>query len=342
MRVICILEGDGIGPEVTAEAVKVLRAVGDFHFRHALVGGAAIEATGSPLPEETIQASRMSDAVLLGAVGGPKWDGLPPARRPEAGLLELRRALGCYANLRPVRLWPGVDSPVRARGPVDFLVVRELTGGIYYGPRGREGARAWDTMVYTKQEIERVVRLATSLARSRRGRLTSVDKANVLASSRLWRETVEEVVGQNVHLEHMYVDNCAMQLVLEPERFDVLVTANLFGDILSDLGGALAGSLGLLPSAALGGETPIFEPVHGSAPAIAGTGQANPLGAILSAAMLLRYGLGMVRQAEVVEGAVARVLEAGDVTPDLKPGSRLTTSDVGDLVVKEIRGGEET
>lgn len=367
---VAVLPGDGIGPEVTAQAVKVLEAAAareglTVRCRHLPVGGAAIEETGEPLPDEVLRACRQADAVLLGAVGGPRWDGLPAERRPESGLLALRQGLGLWANLRPVRLYPALAgaSPLRgdlvARG-VDIMVVRELSGGLYYGkPSGRwadgSGYLAVDTMWYQSRQIERVARLAFDLAAGRTGRLTSVDKANVLSTSRLWRETVENLRAgyPGVAVEHMYVDAAAMEMVLRPWRLDVLVTENTFGDILSDLGGALVGSLGLLPSASLGDEGPgLFEPVHGSAPALAGQDRANPLGAILSAALLLRYcGAGErgVRAALRIEAAVGGVLEAGYRTPDLEEsGSRragtagyrvVGTAAMGDLVAEAIREG---
>jgi 3-isopropylmalate dehydrogenase len=359
---VVVLPGDGIGPEVTAQAVKALEAAAEAEgmavtCRYLPVGGAAIEETGEPLPEHVLRACRQADAVLLGAVGGTRWDSLPMERRPEAGLLALRQGLGLWANLRPVKLYPSLAgaSPLRpelvARG-VDIMVVRELSGGLYYGrPSGRwgdgSGYLAVDTMSYSTRQIERVVRLAFDLALGRSGRLTSVDKANVLSTSRLWRETVEALRPEypDVALEHMYVDAAAMEMVLRPWRLDVVVTENTFGDILSDLGGALVGSLGLLPSASLGGDGPgLFEPVHGSAPALAGQDRANPLGAILSAAMLLRYcGAGErgLRAAERVEAAVARVLDAGYRTADLEePACRVVgTSAMGDLIAEAIREG---
>jgi len=359
---VVVLPGDGIGPEVTAQAVKALEAAAEAEgmavtCRYLPVGGAAIEEAGEPLPEQVLRACRQADAVLLGAVGGPRWDNLPAERRPEAGLLALRQGLGLWANLRPVKLYPPLAgaSPLRpdlvARG-VDIMVVRELSGGLYYGrPSGRwadgSGYLAVDTMSYNTRQIERVLRLAFDLALGRSGRLTSVDKANVLSTSRLWRETVDALRPEypGVTVEHMYVDAAAMEMVLRPWRLDVVVTENTFGDILSDLGGALVGSLGLLPSASLGGDGPgLFEPVHGSAPALAGQDRANPLGAILSAAMLLRYcGAGErgLRAAERVESAVARVLDAGYRTADLEePGRRVVgTSAMGDLIAEAIREG---
>lgn len=351
---IGVLPGDGIGPEVTAEAIKALHAVAacggyDFAFIHAPCGGAALELAGEPLPDVTVELCLKCDAVLFGAVGGPSWDGLPRELRPEQAILGLRQRLGLYANLRPVRTRPSLAGvgPLKERhaGPdVDFIIVRELTGGLYYGPKRREalpggGWRSTDTMVYSSEEVARIARLALRLASSRRGRLTSVDKANVLECSRLWREVVSAEAGHNcVALEHLYVDDCAARLVLDPARFDVIVTENTFGDILSDLGAVLAGSLGLLPSASLGDEGPaLYEPVHGSAPDIAGRGLANPVGAILSAAMLLRHSLGLEAAASVVESAVDRVLAAGHRTADISGGGpSRSTQAVGDAVAAAI------
>ena len=324
---IAVLRGDGIGPEIVEQALRVLdTAACRFGFsivrEEALLGGVAIDRTGTPLPEETVRICRSADAVLLGAVGGPKWDMLPGDQRPEAGLLGIRKSLGLFANLRPAKIF----APLREASPLrqsvvgeslDIMVVRELTGGIYFGARGRvkqEGVpAAFDTEFYTVPEIERIAVRAFSIARERHGRVCSVDKANVLESSRLWRETVTRVGAEqfpDVQLEHMYVDNCAMQLVCNPRRFDVIVTSNLFGDILSDEASMISGSIGMLPSASLGeGGTGLFEPVHGSAPDIAGTDAANPLATILSAAMLLSYALKERAAGAAIEAAVASVLE---------------------------------
>ena len=350
------MPGDGIGPEVTREAVALLREAAqlvgiELAIEEHLVGGAAVDATGDPLPAETAAACLEADAVLFGAIGGPRWDREPRERRPEAGLLRLRKHLGVFANLRPLRIPPGAArrTPLRedvvATG-VDVLIVRELTGGLYFGERGRqvtsEGRRAFDTMVYSEAEIERLLRLAFELARQRRRCVTSVDKENVLETSRLWREVAEQVAADypDVELEHMYVDNCAMQLVRAPGRFDVLVTENMFGDILSDLGGALVGSLGVLPSASLGepGRPGLYEPIHGSAPDIAGRGISNPLGAIGSVAMLFRYSLALPQVAAAIEGAVDEVLREGPWTPDLAaPGARAaTTAEVGAEVRRRV------
>lgn len=324
-RIAC-LPGDGIGPEVTAEARKALSAVAEaaglrFELTDYPLGGAAIDATGLPLPGETLAACRASDAVLLGAVGGPAWDGLPGDRRPEAGLLGLRAGLGAYANLRPARLFPQLAAacplkPELVAGGLDLLIVRELTGGLYFGERGRspDGAEAWDTERYSAAEITRLLAVAFDAAERRSGRLCVVDKANVLESSRLWRETAKAMAAGRPGIEtsFMYVDNCAMQLVRDPRQFDVIATSNLFGDILSDEASMITGSIGMLASASVGSGGPgIFEPIHGSAPDIAGKGRANPLAAILSAGMLLGHGLGLAREAAWVEAAVSEVLSAG-------------------------------
>jgi 3-isopropylmalate dehydrogenase len=326
---IVLLPGDGIGPEVTAAATEVLRAVAstfahEFAFEERAIGGCAIDAFGDALPAATRDACLRADAVLLGAVGGPKWSDPKAAVRPEQGLLQLRAALGVYANLRPVRVHPRTAqwSPVKADrlAGVDLLFVRELTGGSYFGKRTRDADSASDECRYTVAEIERVLRRAFELARGRRGRLTSIDKANVLETSRLWRETAMRVAVDfpDVTLEHQLVDSMAMLLISRPADYDVLVTENLFGDILTDEAAVLAGSLGLLPSASLGeGRRGLYEPIHGSAPDIAGKGFANPLGSILSAAMLLRHSLGLEFEARAVEAAVNDVLDVGELTRDL-------------------------
>jgi 3-isopropylmalate dehydrogenase len=324
-RTIALLPGDGIGPEIVAAARRVLDAVGDFGYTEHSVGGASIDAHGVALTDEVLDACRASDAVLLGAVGGPKWDTTDPDEpRPEQGLLGLRKGLGLYANLRPVRPFEALldASPLRREriAGTDLLIVRELTGGIYFGEKTRTAETASDNCLYSTDEIERIARVAFEAAGSRSGRVTSVDKANVLETSRLWRETVSDAAGDypDIELDHMLVDNAAMQLVSDPTRFDVVVTENLFGDILSDEAAMLTGSLGMLPSASLGGDGPaLFEPVHGSAPDIAGTGTANPLATILSAAMLLRYGLGMGEAADRVEAAAEAALASGLRTADL-------------------------
>ncbi len=351
---IAVLPGDGIGREVTAEAVKVLRHVArrrelDLRFEEAAVGGAAVDAAGEPLPAPALDLARGADAVLLGAVGGPKWDALPYEKRPERALLGLRKELELYANLRPVRLFPSLADhsslrPEKIRG-CDLLIVRELTGGIYFGEprvleRGPQGRRAVDTLVYHDWEVERVARVAFEAARRRRRLLHSVDKSNILKSSILWREVVEEV-GRDfpeVTLRHLLVDNCAMQIVRDPLQFDVIVTENMFGDILSDEAAMLGGSIGLLPSASLGGKVALYEPVHGSAPDIAGQGKANPLASILSAALLLRHSLRLEREASAVEAAVERALADGVRTADLaRAGERaLSTFEAGDAVVARL------
>lgn len=339
---IAVLSGDGIGPEIIAEAVRVLSAAAEkfsfaLEFNEALVGGIAYDKTGHPLPAETLTLCKSSDAVLFGAVGGPQYDNIQPASlRPEVGaLLPLRKELGLFANLRPATLFPALASVSSLRadivaGGLDILVVRELTGGIYFGqPKGREdgGAKAIDTCVYTRPEIERILDVAFAAARKRSKRVCSVDKANVLETSRLWREVATEFGAKNpeIELTHMLVDNCAMQLVRDPRQFDVIVTENMFGDILSDEASMLTGSLGMLPSASLGsqktaggaGTFGLYEPIHGSAPTIAGKGIANPLATILSAAMLLRHSLGLERPAAAIERAVSKALEEGLRTADI-------------------------
>ncbi|MDX6582242.1 MAG: 3-isopropylmalate dehydrogenase [Solirubrobacterales bacterium] len=348
MAKLVLLPGDGIGPEIVASARRVLDAVGSFSYDERLVGGASIDAHGTALTDEVLDACRAADAVLLGAVGGPKWDTTDPdAPRPEQGLLGLRKGLGLFANLRPVKPIPSLvgASPLRPEviAGTDLLVVRELTGGIYFGERGREGDRAYDTCVYTVGEIERIARVGFEAAARRRRRVTSVDKANVIETSRLWRETVSGLAGdyEDVELDHMLVDNAAMQLVSDPARFDVILTENMFGDILSDESAMLTGSLGMLPSASLGDGGPgVFEPVHGSAPDIAGTGAANPLATILSAAMLLRDGLGMEAEAGAVEAAVDAVLADGLRTADLATGAAgerpVGTAEVTDALVSAL------
>jgi 3-isopropylmalate dehydrogenase len=352
---IAILGGDGIGQEVTPEARKVLEIVGratgvSFEFEPALVGGAAIDATGDPLPAATLALCEQSDAILFGSVGGPKWDSLPQEKRPERGLLGLRKELDLFANLRPARCFPMlVDASPLKREVVegtDIMVIRELTGGLYFGePRGREefadgGARAINTMAYTSREIERVARAAFDVAMKRKKRLASVDKANVLVVSQLWREVVTRVAKDypQVELEHVLVDNCAMALVHKPTHFDTIVTENTFGDILSDEAAILAGSMGMLPSASLGGRVGLYEPVHGTAPDIAGQGVANPIAAILSSGMLLRYSLNMGGDADRIDAAVLRVLEQGHRTRDIHAAGmkQVGTKEMGDLIAGEV------
>jgi 3-isopropylmalate dehydrogenase len=353
---IVILPGDGIGTEVVAEGVKALQALADeyghsFSFEERLIGGCAIDATGTALPGATLEACQQADAVLLGAVGGPRWSDPTSAIRPEQGLLGLRQQLGLYANLRPVRLYePLLDvsplRPERLKG-LDLVVVRELTGGIYFGPRQeatRNGGAAYDTMMYSVEEVERIAHIAFRLARERRGKVTSVDKANVLAASRLWRRVVTDVAEEypDVTLENMLVDTAAMHLLREPTDFDVIATANMFGDILTDEASMLAGSMGMLPSAWLGeNHSGVYEPIHGGAPDIAGKGIANPIATILSAAMLLRYSLHLEDEARVVEEAVEGVLAEGYRTQDIHvDGTTLVgTTEMGDLIAQRIAEG---
>jgi 3-isopropylmalate dehydrogenase len=356
---ILVIPGDGIGTEVTAEAVRVLRRVADkWHHQlkltEGLLGGVAIHKTGSPFPEETARLAAAADATLLGAVGLPEFDAAPPEKRPEKGLLGIRKSLGVYANLRPVRAYASQldSSPLKNHlvEGTDMIIVRELTGGIYYGtPRGitENGAetRAVNTMTYTRAEIERVSHMAFHLARARRKKVTSVDKSNVLENSQLWRRVVIEVAKgyPDVELDHILVDNCAMQLILTPRRFDVVLTENMFGDILSDEAAVLAGSIGMLPSASIGDQRPsgawvgLYEPVHGSAPDIAGQNKANPLGAIGSAGAMLLYSFGLKEEAAAVDAAIEAVLKSGRVTADLRPsGSPATTEEVGSAVCAAI------
>jgi len=356
---ILVLPGDGIGTEVTGEAVKVLRVVAEkwkheLTLREALLGGVAIHKTGTPFPPETEKLALEADAVLMGAVGLPEFDEWPPEKRPERGLLGIRKSMGVFANLRPVRSYKALldSSPLKNAlvDGVDMIIVRELNGGIYYGtPRGiyEDGPepRAVNTMAYSQSEIDRVTRMAFELARKRRRKLTSVDKSNVLETSQLWRRVVIEVAKDypDVTLDHLLVDNCAMQLVLNPKRFDVLVTENMFGDILSDEGAVLAGSIGMLPSASIGAKkangawTGLYEPVHGSAPDIAGKNKANPFGAIGSVAALLEYSFGLTEEAAAVNRAMEQVLSSGRVTADLKPaGTPATTEEAGEAVCQAI------
>ena len=350
---IAVLPGDGIGPEIVREALKVLDAVRirfgtEFAIEELPVGGSAYDICGKCLPEATLEACKAADAVLLGAVGGPKWDGLPGAERPERALLGLRGGLGLFANLRPAKIWPSLQgaSPLKSEvmaGGIDVLVVRELTGGIYFGEHSRsaDGLSASDVMAYSASEVERIAKVAFECARSRRGRVTSVDKANVLETSRLWREVVERVAKEypDVELSHMYVDNAAMQLVRDPGRFDVLLTENMFGDILSDEASQITGSIGMLPSASLRTDGfGMYEPIHGSAPDIAGKNIANPLATILSVAMMLKTSFSLHREAKAVEEAVGKVLDLGLRTADLAlAGSEAVgTAQMGDAVAQAI------
>lgn len=352
---IAVIPGDGIGPEVTAEAVKALDAVGkkfghNFEYEYVLAGGAAIDSEGVCLPDKTVEIAKKADAVLLGAVGGPKWDNLPGEERPEKALLKLRKELGLFANLRPAIMFDELKGACplkeeKVRGGLDILVVRELTGGIYFGERGirdtADGKAAYDVELYSEKEIRRVAETAFDMAMKRNKKVTSVDKANVLESSRLWRKTVAEVAEKypEVSLENLYVDNAAMQLVYNPKQFDVLVTSNIFGDILSDEASMITGSIGMLPSASLAeGAFGMYEPVHGSAPDIAGTGKANPMAAVLSAGMMLKYTFGLNKEADAVENAVKKVLEEGFRTPDIMTDGKklITTSEAGSLIAERI------
>jgi 3-isopropylmalate dehydrogenase len=354
---IATIPGDGIGPDVVEQAIDVMQTVGrrfshTFDFHKVLMGGAAIDATGIPLPPETVAVCKAADAVLLGAVGGPKWDTLPGKLRPEAGLLGIRGALGVYANLRPARMFPELADacplkPSIVEGGLDILIVRELTGGMYFGDKGRDpdGQAAWDTERYSRAEIERLLKVAFRAAAGRSGRLCVVDKANVLESSRLWREAAHAMARQwpDVAVSFMYVDNCAMQLVRNPRQFDVIATSNMFGDILSDEASMITGSIGMLASASLGDDGPgLYEPIHGSAPDIAGQDKANPLATILSAALLLRHSLGLEQEARTVEDAVSRVLASGLRCADIASGAAaetvLGTRAMGAAVVEALGG----
>jgi 3-isopropylmalate dehydrogenase len=351
---VAVLPGDGVGPEVTTQAVKALKAIEQvigpaFRLQNGMIGGCAVEATTVPLPAETIAVCNNAEAILLGAVGGPQWDSKRPEVRPEQGLLQLRQRLGLYVNLRPAKVLDSLINmsalkPDLVRG-TDLVIVRELMGGIYFGnPRGifaKNGERMGiNTEVYREHEVERIAHRAFQLARTRRRKVTSVDKANVLETSRLWREVVTRIARSypDVELNHLYVDTCAMQLIERPTSFDVILTNNMFGDILSDEAAMLTGSIGLLPSASLGEHAALYEPVHGSAPDIAGRNRANPVGAIASVAMMLRYSFRMEAVAEAVEAAIEKVLKRGVRTPEL-PGRKrpVTTSRMGDLIAEEIR-----
>jgi 3-isopropylmalate dehydrogenase len=362
---LAVLPGDGIGPEVTTEGIKVLQAIGNrfghnFNLHYGLVGGVAIDKTGVALSQETLKMCQSSDAVLLGAVGGPKWDDPKAKVHPEDGLLALRKGLGLFANLRPVKVFPVLIDSTNLKpeviSGVDFIFVRELTGGLYFARPKRQwqtsrGRRATDTMTYSEQEIERIVRVGFELARGRRKKLVSVDKANVLESSRLWRQVAMEVAEEypDVELEHMFVDACAMRLIQNPTYFDVLVTENMFGDILSDEASMLAGSMGMLPSASLAGVPKeginifgLYEPIHGSAPRRAGLNMANPLAIILSVAMMLRYSFGLAKEAQTVESVIDEVLKEGYRTYDImsQGKTKVGTREMGDLVAKKVAGHE--
>ncbi len=348
---IAVIKGDGIGPEIVDEAIKVLAVVSkkvgfELNYKEYLMGGCAYEAVGTPIPDETIEGSRASDAVLFGSIGGYKWDDLPRELKPESGLLKLRKELGLFANLRPVAVF---DELIEASSMkpeviegVDLLVVRELTGGIYFGePRENDGQKAYNTMVYTKSEIQRIAKVAFDSAMKRGKKVCSVDKANVLEVSRLWRATVEEIALDypEVELTHMFVDNAAMQLVRDPRQFDVILTGNIFGDILSDEASMMSGSIGLLPSSSVGGTVGLYEPIHGSAPDIAGQGIANPIATILSASMMLRYSLDEVAAADMVDKAIKEALHEGYRTPDLaKYHAKVvcSTSEMGEVIRRKI------
>jgi len=351
---VAVLPGDGIGAEITPQAIKVLNKVApkygiELEYEEGYIGGAAIDAKGVALPDETLQLCKESQAVLLGAIGGPKWDTLPATQRPEvASLLPLRKHLGLYANVRPVVLNNALigASPLReevVKG-TDMVVIRELTGGVYFGDKYREphpsGEKAVDILMYTTEEIERIARLAFDIAAKRRKKVTSVDKANVIESSRLWRETVTKLAQEypEIILEHMYVDNCAMQLIRDPLQFDVILTENMFGDILTDEASMLSGSIGMLASASFGGNVAMYEPAHGSAPDIAGQDKANPLATILSGAMMLKYSFNCSEGAEEIEKAMAKVLEEGYRTGDImEPGKKLIgTEEMGNLVCEKL------
>lgn len=349
---VALIPGDGIGPDIVKEAVRVLDAVAltyghEVTYKHLIAGGEAIDQTGQPLPEETLKEASSSDAVLLGAVGGPKWDNVPSSLRPEKALLGLRGGMGLFCNLRPALLYSQLADacPLRSElveGGLDVMVVRELTGGIYFGKRGRSEDGAYDTMSYTKSEIERIARKAFEIAMKRTKKVTSVDKANILETSRLWRATVEEVAKDypEVELNHLYVDNASMQLVRNPKQFDVILTENMFGDILSDEASMITGSIGMLPSASLRSDSfGMYEPIHGSAPDIAGQDKANPLATILSVAMMLRYTFSLQKEADAVEEAVRKTLDDGWRTADIfSEGTKLCgTRAMGDAVVSNIR-----
>jgi 3-isopropylmalate dehydrogenase len=342
---ILVIEGDGIGPEVTRQSLKVLNAIAvcfhhEFHYHYGLMGAAAIDKTGNPLPDETLKAALQQDAILFGAIGHPKYDNDPAAKvRPEQGLLRLRKSLGLFANVRPITTWPALRhlSPLKEKNTegVDFIIFRELTGGIYFGKKetNPEQTRAYDDCSYTREEIERIARLAFQQALQRRKKLTLVDKANVLETSRLWRKVVQDLTKEyaGVSVDFLFVDNAAMQIILNPKQFDVVLTENMFGDILSDEASVISGSLGLLPSASIGKDTALFEPIHGSYPQAAGKDIANPLGSILSAAMMLDH-FGLPKEAALVREAVAWTLSNGFVTKDIDPVNFYFTSTIGDLI----------
>ncbi len=352
---IAVIKGDGIGPEVINQGLKVLEVISkkydcNFQYEEVLMGGAAIDETGVPLPDKTIDVCKKSDAVLLGAVGGPKWDSVSRNLRPEAGLLQIRKELGVFANLRPAIMFPQLKdaSPLKEEilgDSLDLMIVRELTGGIYFGEKNRidtvDGEKAWDTMSYSTPEISRIAKVAFEIAEKRNKKVTLVDKANVLENSRLWREVVSELIKEypHINLDYMYVDNAAMQLIRNPKQFDVILTGNMFGDILSDEASMLTGSLGMLPSASVGAnKSGLYEPIHGSAPDIAGQDKANPIATIMSVAMMLRYSLDMEEAAKDIEKAIAKVLEAGYRTIDIMEEGMIQvgTEEMGDVISQNI------
>lgn len=349
---IAILKGDGIGPEIVNEAIKILNKIGkvynhNFIYNRGYLGGESIDKYGVPLSDETIETCKNSDSILLGAIGGPKWDNIDPKLRPEKGLLQIRKLLNLYCNLRPAILFNSLkeSSPLKEsiiKDGLDIMVVRELTGGLYFGPRNRDNEKAYDTLLYSNHEVERIAKKAYEIARLRKSKIINVDKRNVLDSSKLWRDNVIQV-GKNypdITLEHMYVDNAAMQLVINPSQFDVILTGNLFGDILSDEASMLTGSIGMLPSASLGdSKLGIYEPVHGSAPDIAGKGIANPIATILSVAMMLKYSFNLIKESKAIEDAVENILEKGYRTADIytEKYKKVTTSEMGDLIAWNIR-----
>lgn len=349
-KIIAVLPGDGVGPEVIKEAVKVLNIIAqtyqhEFEFVHGLIGHAAIVTTGSALPEETKKLCSNADAVLFGAIGDPRYDNNPNAKiRPEQGLLELRKYLGLYANVRPIRVFDSLldRSPLKSEiiRDVDFVVIRELIGGIYFGKRGRtdNGSKAYDTSEYSRSEIIRVAQFALELAQKRQKKLTVVDKANVLETSRLWRETIQNLILDypSIQLDFMYVDNASMQIIKRPKDFDVILTENMFGDILTDEASVIVGSLGMLPSASIGKKISLYEPIHGSYPKAAGKNSANPIGAILSSAMLLNYSFNLQKECEAIYSAVKKVLNKGFGTKDISVTNSLSTSELGDMIANSI------
>ncbi len=349
---IAVLPGDGVGPEIIKVSVEVLKKIAklyshEFTFKEGLIGAVAIDAKGSPFPSDTEELCKNSDAILFGAIGDPKYDNDPSAKvRPEQGLLAMRKKLGLYSNVRPIQVWKGLTdkSPLKESivSGTDFVVIRELTGGIYFGePRGRseDGQKAFDTCVYSKVEISRIINFAVKIARTRKKKLTVVDKANVLATSRLWRQVAQEIGAENkdITMDFMFVDNCAMQIIKRPSEFDVIVTENMFGDILTDEASVVAGSIGMLPSASIGEHTGVYEPIHGSYPKAKGQNTANPIGTIMSAAMLLEYSFGMMDEAKSIRNAVESILGKGIGTKDIFPDKPVSTDFVGQAVLTELR-----